>query len=94
MASMMRLLSRCRCKQGVQDDVNCHASLEFTSRNPAVKTTESYVEENANPGAIVRVKRSEPHIEAVCCHSHAEIKVDVDAQMLSHAERGSDWHQM
>ena len=28
-------------------------------------------------------------IVAACCHSHAEIKADVDAQVLSHAERGN-----
>ena len=27
-------------------------------------------------------------IVAACCHNHAEIKADVDAQVLSHAERG------
>ena len=33
-----------------------------------------HLKENANP-------------DAACCHIHAEIKADVYAQMLSHAER-------
>merc|ERR1712136_566358 len=35
-----------------------------------------------------RVKKGAPHIVAACCHNHAEIKADVDTQVLSYAERG------
>ena len=51
--------------------LNRHASLDHTPLNPDVKTTESYVDENANLDAAARVKRGEPHTLAACCHCHA-----------------------
>jgi len=77
-----------KCKQEVQADLDRHTSLDYTPFDPAVKTTESYVKENSNPDGAFRVKKGAPHIVAACCHNHAEIKADVDAQVLSYAERG------
>ena len=69
------------CKQEATDDLDRHVSLDYTSLISAVKTIESSWKEKANP-------------DAACCHSHAEIKADVDAQMLSLAEREFDRQQV
>ena len=73
--------------QEVQDDLDRHASLDYGPFDSAVKTTQSHVKEHANPEASFRVKRSAPHIVAACCHTHAESKADMDAQVLSCVER-------
>merc|ERR1719383_1590431 len=78
-----------KCKQEVQADLDRHTSLDYTPFDPAVKTTESFVKENSNPDGAFRVKKGAPHIVAACCHNHAEIKADVDAQVLSYARGGS-----
>ena len=41
-----------------KDDLNRHESLVDTPSDPAVKTTESYVKENASLDVAVRVKRA------------------------------------
>ena len=41
----------------------------ITTVDPAVKTTEPSVEENANLDVAVSVKRGEPHIVVGCCHA-------------------------
>ena len=52
------------CKQEVQDEKNCHTSLDDTPIDPAVKTTESYVKENANLGCC---GQSEEARTSHCC---------------------------
>ena len=64
----------------------------YTRVDPAVKTTESHVKENANPDAAFGVKKVAPHTAAICSQNHAEMKADVDAQVLSCAERGDRGH--
>ena len=61
--------------------------LAITHLDPVVKTS---LKENAADS----VKRRRPHTDAACCHGHAEIMWDVDAEMLSHADRSFDWQKV
>ena len=55
-----------------------HTSLEYTTFDPAVETTESVVKQHSN---------LERCTVAASCHHHVEIKADVNAQVLSYGER-------
>ena len=58
-------------------DLVTHTSLDYTSFGPAVKTTEPFVNENANLDTPFRVKKGAHRIGAAWyCPNHAEVKSD------------------